>query len=68
MQPWNKNSLISGAVVFTIALVVFSTIMCIYGFFTANVTWAALILPITAIAYGCVSFVKKYYRKDKVGY
>ena len=65
MTPSNKQSLIQGAVILAVALVIFFYIMVFSCAINAGMWWATTV-PTAAIAYACYCFIKKYYPKDKV--
>lgn len=62
MTEYNKTSLIQGAVVFAVAVVVFFSIIAFYYLVNAGAAWC-FPAPFAAIVYACVTFVKKYYPK-----
>ena len=63
MQPWNKQNLISFAVLAAAAIVVFFTGIMFFHYFKAGCPFWAIIPSAAAIVYGTISFVKKYYQK-----
>lgn len=68
MKPWNKDNLISGLVILAIAVVIFATIIVIYGFIKSGEAIVALIPTLAAVVYACIVFFKKYYPNDKKDY
>lgn len=65
MQPWNKQNLISFAVILTAAIVAFFTIATLFFYFKNGCPFWPTPVPIVAVAYGVVVFVKRYYQKSK---
>lgn len=64
MNAFNKITTRAGLVIVAVALVAMATGMTIFGFLKSGVFPYAIILPVAAIVYGCVAFVKKYYPKS----
>lgn len=64
MTEYNKTNLIQGAVILAVAVVLFFTIIGLTYCVSAGAWWAVPV-PVTAIVYGCVDFIKKYYPKKK---
>lgn len=55
MQEWNRKNLIFFAVVATVAITIFSTVVMLTGG-----GWLSYVLPIVAEGYGLYTFFKKY--------
>lgn len=64
MQPWNKQNLISFAVILTAAIVAFFTIAALAFYFKNGCAFWPVPVPVIAIGYAIVVFVKKYYQKS----
>ena len=64
MQPWNKQNLISFAVMITAAIVLALAGIMAFLYLKAKAPVWALIVPLIAIGYAVVAFVKKYYQKS----
>lgn len=64
MQPWNKQNLISFVVIIVAALVAFFTIAAITIYFKNGGAFWAVPVPVVAIGYAVVVFIKKYYQKS----
>ena len=55
MQEWNRKNLIFFAVVATVAITIFSSVVMLTGG-----GWLSYVLPIVAEGYGLYTFFKKY--------
>lgn len=64
MQLWNKQNLVSFAVILTAAVVVFFTIAALAIYFKNGGAIWAIPVPVIAIAYAIFVFVKKHYQKS----
>ena len=65
MNDFNKITFKQGAIMFSIALVLFFTIIMVVEFCKHTPSeWYVLIFPVIAEAYGCYSLVKKYWPKN----
>lgn len=62
MKPWNKQNLISFAVILVAAAVVFCTIGMLVVYFKNGGAFWPVPAPVVAIGYAVVVFVKKYYQ------
>ena len=62
MTDYNKTSLMQGAVMLALALVLFFTIIAFIFLVKAGVWWTTII-PGAAIVYAIIVFVKTYYPK-----
>lgn len=65
MNDFNKITVRYGIIMLVLALVAFTTIMVMYGYFKSGTFWPAIIPPVAAIVYGCITFFKKYKPNDK---
>lgn len=64
MTEYNKTNLIQGAVILAVAIVLFFTIIGLTYCVSAGAWWTVPV-PVAAIVYGCVDFIKKYYPKKE---
>ncbi len=64
MQPWNKQNLFSFAVILVAAAVAFFTIAALTLYFKNGCAFWPVPVPVAAIVYAVVVFVKKYYQKS----
>lgn len=55
MQDWNRKNMIFFAVVATVAIALFSTVVMLTGG-----GWLSYVLPLVAEGYGLYTFFKKY--------
>lgn len=55
MQDWNRKNMIFFAVVATVAITLFSTVVMLTGG-----GWLSYVLPLVAEGYGLYAFFKKY--------
>lgn len=55
MQDWNRKNMIFFAVVATVAITLFSTVVMLTGG-----GWLSYVLPLVAEGYGLYTFFKKY--------
>lgn len=65
MKPWNKQNLISFAVIIVVAIVVSFTIAVLFFYLKNGCPFWLIIIPIIAIGYAVVVFVKKFYQKSQ---
>lgn len=64
MTEYNKTNLIQSAVILAVAVVLFFTIIGLTYCVSAGAWWIVPV-PVAAIVYGCVAFIKKYYPKKE---
>ena len=65
MKPWNKQNLISFAVIIVAVIVIAFTIAVLFFYLKNGCPFWPIILPLIAIGYAVVVFVKKYYQKSQ---
>lgn len=65
MKTWNKQNLISFAVILAAAVVAFFTIAALFYYFKNGGAFWPIPVPVVAIGYAVVVFVKKYYQKSE---
>lgn len=66
MKPWNKENLMWLAVVGTVALCAFFTLVLIFNYYgLGGKYWFAWLVALVPYVYGCIVFIKKYLPKKK---
>ena len=65
MKTWNKQNLISFAVISAVAVVAFFTMAALFYYFKNGGAFWPVPVPVVAIGYAAVVFVKRYYKKSE---